>query len=78
MLAFLKGLHQEQVNAVQSIALGKEPHELTQEVAVIKTRLNMCSLLFNLPANIQALKDQFEQQTEQKLKIVKSQEGGSI
>ena len=78
VLALFKGLHQEQVGAVQSIKLDNKSEDIKAEVAVLKSRLNLLSLFYNLPENVRKAKEDFESRAVVGDKLEKAREGGSI
>jgi hypothetical protein len=78
VLEFFKGIHQQSVNAIQDADL-TEPAELVKtKITIIRERLRVCSLLYNLPVNIKEAKEQLEKNKIKQEAFVKSQESGGI
>lgn len=47
-------------------------------IAERRATARFCNTLFNLPEVLRGLREEFEKQNVQKLKFIKSQEGGRI
>jgi hypothetical protein len=78
VLAFLRGLHQEAVNEIQTFKLTEPAEDVKCDAGVLKTKLQFCALFYNLPSNIKVEIDKTLNIEQMKAKIGKSQEGGSI
>lgn len=81
-MEFLKGLHQEQIEDLQNINLKESAEDVKTQTAVLKTRINLLSLLYNLPANVKKVKDDIAKKEEHqqilKTRFADSQESGGI
>ena len=75
VLEFFKNTHQQQVNAVQDFDLSATSEDCKVKLSIIRERLRMCSLFYNLPANIKEAAAQLERNKEKLLKFRDSQEG---
>jgi hypothetical protein len=71
-------LYQEQCNAITGIDLSHVSENVKTEVAVLKTRMIVFNLLFDLPGNIQNVEDQLAKNQDKVVKFKASQEGGEL
>jgi hypothetical protein len=78
VLSLLKNSYQEQCNAVTGIDLSHASEDVKTEVAVLKTRMIVFILLFDLPGNIQNVEDQLAKNQDKVVKFKASQEGGEL
>jgi hypothetical protein len=78
VLEFIKTLHQDEINRIQTINLNESAENVKAGTAMIKVKLVTLSLFYNLPTNITEAQKAKEVNDLKQASFARAQESGGI